>query len=241
MKSLLILMAFAAVAQGQPKPDFIVGYWRWFDGKVIEFRPDNSFECVVPGNPKGILKGRWDVDPFVEKGRKYGLAWAFGINDDLAMASTLDLIKGTNSKKQPVSASKVDRYTIALWCNDYGVLRVNGQTVINANKFPKTYEGTTFLRAGDVVTVALTNRTGELAMILEMPKNGQRSISATDFKYTLKPAKDWSTSDVLFGYVAPLKETAREMTVGDTTGPVKILPQKQDEKAKTIYLKYVVR
>lgn len=50
-------MAAPLFAAEESKPDPIVGKWRWFDGGVIEFRPDSRMETIQAAKKVKLSKG----------------------------------------------------------------------------------------------------------------------------------------------------------------------------------------
>ena len=238
MRTVLIWLASCLALAAQAKPDFIVGFWRWPGERILEMKADQTFQIVVP--PDGG-KGRWDIDPFTEKGRLYGITWAAGAAEDLRMATTLDLLKGKNQQGEEYAAMKVEAYTVYVKCDDVGNLAVNGKQTLAAPEWGKQFEGKAYLRKGDIVTFTLANYGGPGWLMLELMKGKQQAISGTGFFYTTKPLPDWKTTPDTFGYRSPLRLRIRNTELGPLSEPERALPQKEDETQPKFYFKYVVR
>ena len=242
MKILIALILMTRTSSAVDKPtDPIVGQWRWFNGYTVECRAGGVAETIASETGAPKLEGKWDRDPFDESRPRYMITWSNGkYQDDFVLSNDLSLIKGKTKDGREISAAKVKEHTLYIWCNDFGDVSINGRTVLKAAKFGEIYTSRLFLKKGDVVAVELTNRTGEISMILELLRDGTSIASAANFCYKIQPPDDWKASPEIFGYRFPLIAAGSSLVMGNVKNPKKIIPQKEDGYPKKLYLKYVI-
>ncbi|MBX3742813.1 MAG: hypothetical protein KF712_17650 [Akkermansiaceae bacterium] len=141
----------------------------------------------------------------------------------------------------PINGERVTEVAIALWCDDWGVMAVNGKVILQAG-FQKPEAARMFVKSGDVITIEMTNNGGPMQLGFESFAGKQKFLTAQEFSYTHKPEKDWKTIPKFeLGYRRPLWQVKRGMIIGDVENPTIALRQKEDEKYQKLYFKYVIR
>lgn len=234
--SALLFLAQAAIASQ------CIGSWRLDDGRTMKFRENKTAALWVDGGE--FLEGRWEEDPFPEKFRRFAVDWSNGQSYEIEVSPDGKSLRGTKKIKSPpsevVTASRVEEVSVTLWCDDWGVLFVNGRKAMEAGI--KAESGRIFVKSGDVVTIELTNTRGLMQLGLECFNGKDRILTAGEMFYTHKPEKGWNTNQKFeFGYRRPLTEVKRGMTMGEVENPTVAIRQREDEKYQKLYFKYVIR
>ncbi|WAC19747.1 hypothetical protein OVA24_21240 [Luteolibacter sp. SL250] len=242
----LILSWFFAgqlqVLHAQPKPaadDPATGMWRVDDGRDLGINADGTATLRFPG--KYVLRGKWEHDPFSERFRRYVIKWEIDQVFDFEMASDRSAIRGKKKDGTPFTASRLDALTIYVLADDMARVCLNGAPVVTAT-LPNVASGRAYAKKGDILTVELTNKRGDVAFALEAFRGNERTIEAGGFLYTIAAAPDWMTSPDLFGYRSPVLKTLKNHPIVNVREPRQAHPQAEDDgKAKKFYFKHVIR
>ena len=90
------------IATPAPKPDPIVGKWRYFNGHIVTITADGRLSSSI--GPTGT----WQFSNNKELERKYTLKWQDGLfNDELILSRDGNHLVGKNQKRDKVSADRV--------------------------------------------------------------------------------------------------------------------------------------
>jgi len=239
--SLAVLLAIPAASHAQAPAtaaaaDPVVGVWTMPDKRMVKFREDKTATTWIGGTD--YMAGKWESDPFAEVIRRYAVSWNSGHKWEVELAKDGSTIRVTTSKGDKVLAVPVESMTVCLISDDLGGLSVNGVRVVEV---PGEGKGKLVpIGSGDILTVTLQRRAGDVRFGLEIFRGNQSIISAKDFVYSTAPDPDWEKTTGTSGFRPVDTVTLRGTALGNVTSPLAAKTKGSDEKFDRVYFKYVV-